>query len=178
LPKSIASTGGKFLWEDDQETPNTQQASYLYGDKQIVFDVRNLSSPPEGGTPIRGSNFVGNIFFGNEGYMVLDPYGFQVYRGDDRKLALDEMRQEEVVWTPVPHMQNFIDAIRARDHRKLTADVSVGADAAALCHYANASYRLDRRIQLDAAGQPSSDAEAARLLTRDYREPYVVAEIG
>ena len=47
-PESVSSTGGKFVWKDDQETPNTQQSTFDFGDAQITFDVRNLPTPPEG----------------------------------------------------------------------------------------------------------------------------------
>ena len=48
LAREVASTGGKFIWQDDQETPNTQQTTFEFGDAQITFDVRNLPTPPEG----------------------------------------------------------------------------------------------------------------------------------
>ena len=35
-PKSVVSTGGKYVYTDDQETPNTQFASFDYGDKEIA----------------------------------------------------------------------------------------------------------------------------------------------
>jgi hypothetical protein len=41
-PLSVSSSGGKFVWKDDQETPNTQQSTLDFGDAQITFDVRNL----------------------------------------------------------------------------------------------------------------------------------------
>ena len=34
LPNHVVSTGGKFVYEDDQETPNTQLATFDYGDAQ------------------------------------------------------------------------------------------------------------------------------------------------
>src|SRR5215813_11177937 len=40
-PTTVSSTGGKFVWKDDQETPNTQHASFEFGDAQLTFDVRN-----------------------------------------------------------------------------------------------------------------------------------------
>jgi hypothetical protein len=43
-PKHVVSTGGKFIWKDDQETPNTQQASFVWDDAEMTFDVRNLCS--------------------------------------------------------------------------------------------------------------------------------------
>src|SRR6185437_8288586 len=70
LPKHVVSTGGKFVYQDDQETPNTQIATLDYGDAQITFDVRGLITPGEGDVR-RGNHFVGNIYFGSEGYMTV-----------------------------------------------------------------------------------------------------------
>ena len=43
-PGSVSSSGGKFVWKDDQETPNTQQTTFDFGEAQMTFDVRNLPS--------------------------------------------------------------------------------------------------------------------------------------
>ena len=48
LPNYVSSTGGKFLYEDDQETPNTQLATFEFGGSQVVFEVRGLITPGEG----------------------------------------------------------------------------------------------------------------------------------
>ena len=90
-PRSVSSSGGKFVWQDDQETPNTQQAHFRFDESEIVFDVRNLSSPNEGGAPLEGSSYTGNIFFGDRGYMVVDPRGFQVLHG--RREGADARRE-------------------------------------------------------------------------------------
>ena len=68
LPKHVSATGGKFVFKDDQETPNTQLAALDYGDSQITFDVRGLITPWEGDVR-RGNQCVGNVFFGSEGYL-------------------------------------------------------------------------------------------------------------
>jgi hypothetical protein len=47
--------------------------------------------------------------------------------------------------------------------------------SANLCHLANISYRVGRKLQLDASnGRFVNDNEANALMTRDYRKPYVV----
>jgi hypothetical protein len=46
--------------------------------------------------------------------------------------------------------------------------------SATLCHLANISYRVGRKLQLDAAGRFVNDPAANALATRDYRKPYVV----
>ena len=54
--KSVVSTGGKYVYDDDQETPNTQIATFNYGDAEIVFEVRGMLTGNEGGiAPDRGS---------------------------------------------------------------------------------------------------------------------------
>jgi predicted dehydrogenase len=176
-PRTVASTGGKYVWKDDQETPNTQQTALDFGDAQITFDCRNLSSPPEGSVPIEGSNFVGNIFFGSEGYMVVEPNGFQVYKGDKREKTMDERAHEGRIWTAVPHMKNFLEAVRKRDHRVLAADVETGVRAAAFCHLGNIAYRVGRLLEISqSTGRFLGDEQANSLLARDYRAPYVVPE--
>jgi len=174
-PKSVASTGGKYVWRDDQQTPNMQQAAFDFGDAGLTFDCRNFSSPPEGGGPIQGTNFVGNIFFGTDGYLVVDPNGFQVYKGGKREKTLDEKAQEGEVWTPEPHFVNFLDAVRSRDRTILNADVEIGVRAAAYCHLANIAYRVKRTLRVaQSSGRFMDDEEANALLTRNYRKPYIV----
>src|SRR5207237_77734 len=85
LPKRVVSTGGKFVYDDDQETPNTQIATFDYGDAELVFEVRGLNTGGEASIAAGGSNFVGNIFLGSKGYMSLDHQGFQIYLGDKRE---------------------------------------------------------------------------------------------
>ena len=176
-PWAASSSGGKFVWQDDQETPNTQQAHFHFERSMIVFDVRNLSSPNEGGAPLQGSNYTGNLFLGSRGYMVVDPLGFQVYKGDEREKTHDERRHEERVWDPTPHMTNFVEAVRSRNRYSLNADVRIGAAAAELCHLANISYRCGQKLHIDeSTGQIVGNGMANQLLSRRYRLPYVVPD--
>jgi hypothetical protein len=174
LPKHVSSTGGKFLYQDDQETPNTQIATFDYGDCQITFDVRGLITPGEGDVR-RGNHFVGNVFLGSEGFMTLDGNGFRVYKGYERKLTMDEKPDKN--GENGPHMANFLNACRSRKYQDLNADIEIGVTSVALAHLANISYRVGRRLTIDpAAWSIVNDTEAERLLTRDYRAPYVVPE--
>ncbi|HEV8604607.1 MAG TPA: Gfo/Idh/MocA family oxidoreductase, partial [Tepidisphaeraceae bacterium] len=44
LPKSVISFGGRFGYEDQGQTPNTQVAIFDYGDTQLIFEVRGLKT--------------------------------------------------------------------------------------------------------------------------------------
>jgi predicted dehydrogenase len=174
LPSTVISTGGKFCYDDDQETPNTQTAVFDYGDCQLVFEVRGLLTGGEDGVPSRGGHAIGNIFYGSDGYMGVDLEGFRVYKGEGHELVIEEKYGEKSMWDPSPHMANFVSAVRSRNAATLTAPVSAGVLSANLCHYANISYRTGRKLKIEASGAISGDSEANRLLTRNYRKPYEV----
>ena len=73
------------------------------------------------------------------------------------------------------HWANFIGAVRSRKRQDLTAEIEEGALSCTLMHLANISYRVGRTLQWDAKTMTCvGDEEANRLLTREYRAPFVV----
>ena len=67
------------------------------------------------------------------------------------------------------------DACRSRNYRELNAEIEIGATSAALVHFANISYRVGRKVTWDESRKSFvNDSEATKLLTRDYRSPYIV----
>lgn len=175
-PSKVSSTGGKFLFDDDQETPNTQLAEYDYsGKKRIVFEVRGLPTLPDENV------MVGDIFYGSEGWMAVDQAGSRVYKGDPNTRVFkgelvfeDKMDPVEAV-DPTPHFANLIDAVRKRDVKVLNAPVEEGVASANLCHVANASYRVGRTLTMHAGTwDVKGDAEAAKLLAPAHRAPYTI----
>lgn len=174
LPKTITSTGGRYIWNDDGETPNTQFATLDYGGKQIQFEVRNITYINEGQMGMTETNVIGDEFFGSEGTLVVDHRGFQVYKGQKREKVMDE-KVEGASWDSSAHMKNFLAAARTRRYQDLNADVAEGVASANLCHLANIAFRQGRTLQFDPATQTfSGDARADRMLSRDYRKGYVV----
>lgn len=192
-PVSVQSTGGKFAWKDDQETPNTQFASFQFGDAEMTFDVRNLPTPPEALVPMNNPNYVGNIFFGDRGFIAVDHMGLRVFKSTAGNVSGDAARgagaggrekYEKVLEEKgsgedtVPHMKNFFDAVRSRNYKSLNAEIEIGARSAAFCHLANIAYRTGRVLKMNqSAGRFIGDDEANSLLTRNYRAPYVVPDL-
>jgi predicted dehydrogenase len=176
LPKSVVSTGGKYAYDDDQETPNTQIASFDYGDAELVFEVRGLPTGGEAAIRPSGPNFVGNIFFGDKGYLSMDHMGFEIFLGEKREPG-EQMKVSEARGGDTgAHMTNFLQAVQSRKAGNLNGDVKEGAVSANLVHMANISYRLGRRLAFDPATDSFvNDVEANAMRTRPkYREPYVV----
>src|SRR5678815_4638179 len=48
MPKSAFSSGGKYVYDDDQETPNTLMSSFDFGGREMIFEVRGIFTGGEG----------------------------------------------------------------------------------------------------------------------------------
>src|SRR5262249_18524349 len=109
LPKSVFSVGGRFGYVDDGQTPNTQICVFDYGDSELIFEVRGLPSvspyPSEGGK--KGGNYVGNIWYGSEGYLVCPNYS----SGTAFSLK-GEVIQKWNGGSDAEHFANFLKAVR------------------------------------------------------------------
>jgi predicted dehydrogenase len=177
LPKSVVSTGGKYVYDDDQETPNTQIATLNYADGEIVFEVRGILTGGEGGIAGDrggGGNVIGNLFYGGDGWMMLDDRAFTVYKGESGEKVMEE---KAAGTKDNPHFSNFLAAVKSRNNKELNAEVAIGVLSAHLVHLANASYRVGKRLAFDEKTLTfPGEKEATALLTRKYRAPYIVPE--
>jgi predicted dehydrogenase len=173
-PTKVSAIGGKFMFDDDQETPNTISASYEFDvdgkKKMMTFEVRHWISPHEAG--INGDkpgNTIGNQFYGSKGYLVIDNYNkYYSFMGKEQTPGPTATKRDE-------HWANFIGAVRSRKRQDLTAEIEEGALSCNLMHLANISYRLGRTLNWDAKTMTVvNDPEANKMLTREYRAPFVV----
>ena len=167
LPERITAMGGKFLFDDDKETPEVLTSVYHYPKqkKMIQFEVRHWCTNTEHGVG------VGNIFYGSDGYMLINGYDtYEVYLGQKREKGPARKADGN-------HYANFIKAVRSRKPEDQNGPVETAHLSSALAHLGNISYRLGRQLQFDPAAEKFvGDDEANRMLTRDYRKPYVVPD--
>ena len=118
---------------------------------------------------------VGNLFYGTEGWAAMSDQGFQAFKGESNELVMEESPERGAGGDATSlHMQNFLAACRSRNHKELHDEIGNAYLSAGLCHLANISYRVGRKLTLAAGPKFVNDADANKLLTRDYRKPYVV----
>ena len=148
LPERITSMGGKFLWDDCKEVPEIQTSIYHYPkEKKIIqFEVRNWCTNLEDGAG------VGNIFYGDKGYMVIKGYDtYETYLGEKREKGPSRSEGGELT----RHFQNWVDAMRARDMSIQNGPVQTGHLSSALAHLGNISFRLGKQLQFDPVAELS-----------------------
>jgi hypothetical protein len=215
-PKTAIAFGGKYAYDDDQETPNTLTSSFDFGGREIVFEVRGLltnaegaparmGQPPGGGAgrgagrgaaggppptppaatpanaPTAGTPAaaainvtVGDLFYGTEGWAAMSDQGFIAYKGEGNEVVMEARPERGGGDATGLHMQNFLDACKSRNPKDLHDPIDNAHLSAALCHFANISYRTGRKLHIEAGPKCANDSEANKMLTRDYPKGYVV----
>ena len=147
LPRRAMSVGGRFQFDDDGQTPNTQIALLDYDPAPIICEVRGLPQKQGSKTmdTLRGVS-KGIVFECEGGSVVSDRKATTAYDVRGREIRRFEDRREGDT-SPSPHQQNFVAAIRSREAGDLNAEILDGHLSAALCHMANISQRLGAETQ-------------------------------
>jgi predicted dehydrogenase len=136
----VVSLGGRFGYDDDGETPNTQVVILDYEAAPLVFEVRGL---PDTKGSSRMSHYRGGrvsmVIECEAGYFVGTNGGkFTDYEGKTVKAYPGGIALQ--------HHQNFIDALRSRKSDNLHADILEGHISSALCHQGNISQQLGTAV--------------------------------
>ena len=134
VPNRVSAVGGKYSFDDDQETPDALSVQYDFGTKSILWEQRLWSSH---GVEGRSS---GVAFHGDNGTLVVDRGGWKVYDHGETVAA-------DASDLLTAHLSNFVGSIRTR--QAPTAELSTGLASGALCHWGNAAYRAGRELRLE-----------------------------
>jgi predicted dehydrogenase len=161
-PTRVTSSGGKHFYEDDQETPDTQIASFDFPGCTLVWEHRIWAK-----TGLEGESF-GVALHGEKGTLIFDKKGWHVKDGV-------EASHKEASGLMTTHVKDFLD--RVRDGKMPNADIEEGHKSTRLCHLGNIAFRLSKTLNFDAATETTGDKEADKLLGREYRAPFALPEV-
>ncbi len=184
-PTQVTATGGKFVHDDDRTSPTHVAITYRFENAEplVTYEHRSWYTNSEAGFrdqfPFVQPNFpVGTIFFGSKGYMIFPDYSsYHTFMGPKGEPGPSKADEEHAM-ADLPHFQNWIAAIRARDHTMLHAEIEEGQKSMALCLLARTAYQVGRQLNFDPKTEMVvGDDEANALLNKpSYRHPYVVPE--
>jgi predicted dehydrogenase len=186
-PKRISSSGGILVQKQSKaNTPDTQTATFDYGDLQVVWTHRTYGESPDPKYPW------GATFYGDKGTLKasVNSYDFTPQGGGEaiHKDWVNELEQypedktekdleQHVAPAIRGHMKDFLACIESRG--RPVADIEQGYISSASCILANVALQVGRTLVWDAkAGRVIGDNEANRLLRRPYRSPWVHPKAG
>ena len=152
-PLAVSSGGGKYLFDDDQEVPDTQITTWEFPDACLVWEHRMWSNHPA-----EGSSF-GIAFYGDKGTLILGGKSWHIEEGDGSRGKPGPDGQQQ-------HVQNFLDCVKSRE--KPNADIEIGHLSTRLCHLGNIAFRMGQTLTFDGAREVFHDAKANALLSREY----------
>ncbi|MBS1918453.1 MAG: Gfo/Idh/MocA family oxidoreductase [Bacteroidetes bacterium] len=170
-PTKVVSAGGRYAFKDDWQTPDTQVASFEFGDaKSISWESRSCNIFPVEGA---GRGF---IIYGDKGSLVnLGGGDYKIY--DEKNKLVKEVKPETAADPTNPisatgnldlyHFENFVKTIRGE--ATLNSPVDEAQKSVLLCHLANISQRTGRALHCDSSnGHILNDDGAMKLWRREY----------
>jgi predicted dehydrogenase len=149
-PVRVMAIGGRFVWEDQGETPNTMFALAQFKNGQYVFfNVRNVNYDGY-------VKEVTNRFYFEDGGK-LDEGEYISHNGSQpRNVPITDVRQ-----TPGGNWGSFITACRANDPKMANGNMYDAHYSCALGHLMNTSYRLGEKVPFnEKAGKFGDNAPA------------------
>ena len=156
FPTRVTFNGGRYHFEDDQETPDTGTAVFDFGSCGAAWDNSSCHPRSQDRLP-----FV--AFYGEGGSVTQDGPGYKVYDLKGAEVSAGTGPGNDKI-----HFENFIAAIR--NGAKLNSEIGEAQKSTLLCHLGNIAYRTEHTLRIDPkTGKTLADEAAAQLWAREYR---------
>jgi predicted dehydrogenase len=174
-PTSASCPGGKFVVDDDADTPDTVEAGWQFPEFLMTYNYRGFNNF----RTVQSRPFNHGIcFHGDRATMVLDRSGFEIW--DDRRMDKSVERVDNPRhWgdgkpgneVDGPWQRLFVDCVKSSKQPPI--DLEESHRATVCCHLANIAYRVGRSIAWDGQTETiAGDAEATALLSGPRRAGY------
>jgi predicted dehydrogenase len=157
-PTRITCNGGRYHFNDDQETPDTCIAAYDFNGKGLLWD--GSSCNPRGGENPKG-DFV--TWYGDKGRLAIAGNGYKIYDSKGKETGGGTGPGSDAL-----HIGNFLAAIRGE--AKPNSEIAVGQTSVLLCHLGNIAFRTRSELKFDPESRKIVGNDAAmKLWGREYR---------
>ncbi len=173
FPVKVSSNGGRYRYEDDWETPDTQIISLDFKEGvSMTWEGRSCN-----GKDVDGQG-VGSMFYGEEGSMLIaGGNGYTIY--DLKGNIVESVSDDEKVdptnrVNPAEgldgiHIRNLLEGITTGS--KVNSDVDSGHKSTLLVQLGNIAQRVGRSLEIDPdTGHITGDEEANQYWGRTYEK--------
>jgi predicted dehydrogenase len=156
-PIHVTSAGGRYRYDDDQETPDTHQVSFEFADKKMAtWEGLSCNQFPDG----QKSDVV---FHGEKGCLRISGGGYTIHdlKGKEIEKSAPGGSADAL------HIGNFLAAIR--DKAKLNSEIEEAHKSTLLCHLGNIAQRTGRALKCSPKdGKILEDKDAMAYWKREY----------
>ncbi len=171
-PIKVSSNGGRYRYQDDWETPDTQVINLDFKEGMtMTWEGRSCN-----GRSVEGSQ-VGVMFYGEKGsmlfpggntYSLFDLKNKLVKEVNEKSMALSSDLVNPYENLDCIHIRNFFEGIR-NGSDKLNADITSGHKSTLLVQLGNIAQRVGHSLETDPEnGHILNDEEARKYWSRSY----------
>ena len=163
-PKSVSACGGKFIFDDDSETPDSLVTVYEFPSCQLIWEHR------AGLNNGLNSRSWGVEWHGTEGNIILNDTGYELVT-EPKKANIPSSKHKSQGDPRAAHVRNFLDCCKSRQQPAL--NLETGHRISSLAHLGNIAYRTGHKIVWDSVAEKVIDDHAAdKLVSVKYRKPW------
>ena len=167
-PKKVVSGGGRLVWDDAGNTPNTHFVYMETDSVPVIMDVHNL--------PRQKDLAADDIYLRRRtpAFLVVEMEG-GYYAGGRNGGGIYDQEGKKVRSFSADggggHAANFIAAVRTRKREDLTAEIEQIHYSSAWCHLGNIAYRLGEESGYDrSVAEAKVDSQPWREVISDFHE--------
>lgn len=171
-PVRVNSSGGRYRYQDDWETPDTQIMNMEFANKSMIsWEGRSCNDQP-----VEGAG-AGVMFYGDKGSLLIgDSTTYKVFDingkllrhvkgeavvGDARSLSTPSQQLDAI------HLRNFFDGIRKGT--KLNSEIAEGHKSTLLLQLGNIALRSGHSLNINPLnGHILHDRKAMKFWSREY----------
>ena len=157
-PVKVTYNGGRYFYDDAQETPDTGTAVYDFGHAGMSWECSSCH-PRAAEKPLAEV-----VFYGDNGTMGINRDSWTIYDPKGKEIS----QGKGAGGGDPAHFGNFIEAVRG--NAKLNSPIDEGQKSTMLCHLGNLAYRTDTVVRCDPkTGKILDNPAAEKLWSREYR---------
>lgn len=197
-PLTVASSGGKWYYQDCRECADTQEVIWEYPGNLLVrySTMVHNSYGPNGHPGNKSFGSYGVMLQGTKGTLFIDRAGYEITpqmeahaekQSAGSSAAYDDLLGYGQFYTALtaaergatsfqhlPHVRNFLDCMKSR--QKPAGDIETGHRSTATCLIGNIALRTGEKLKWDGAAERFTNSEKANeMLRREYRAPWRLA---
>jgi predicted dehydrogenase len=163
-PKTVSSIGGKFTFDDNSETPDTQLAVYEFPTYTMVWEHKVGTGIGLNGRPW------GISFTGTEGTLIINDSGWEII-SEPKKKSLESKKYPGSGDARPAHVRNFLDCIKTREQP--SENLEFAHFVSTVAHLGNVAYRSGQKLTWDGKNEKvTNHAGADQLVGVEYRQPW------
>jgi len=157
-PGQVTCGGGRYHYQDDQETPDTYVTTFDFGSKAASWESH--SCDPHG---FEGARF-GVMFYGEKGTLIIAGNECRLLDLNDKLIREIKSPKDDT-----DHFGNFLDGIR--NGTTPHSNIADAQKSTMLCHLGNIAWRTRQTVKINPATGDLVDpsAEQKNLWKREYQ---------